>query len=133
MLLLAPLALFAAEEEIIFRGQSVFVEGAEVQWIGDPTAGDAELVLIYKNTEGKNTLRTVNAVEARVLAVGGGGAGGTVRTSSPTGHPGGGGGDVIELENKDRGADFSAPFALQEQLDGVRDKVIDYICTREVR
>ena len=33
--LLAPLALFAAEEEIIFRGQSVFVEGADV---GTPCA-----------------------------------------------------------------------------------------------
>ena len=99
LFLFAPLSLFGAEEEIIFRGQSVFVEGAEVQWIGDPTAGDAELVLIYKNTEGKNTLRTVNAVEARVLAVGGG-AGGTVRSAEYTDHPGGGGGGAGELVDR---------------------------------
>ena len=93
---LAPAASFAAEEEIIFRGQKIYVDGVtEKKWIGDPSAGNAELILIYKGATG--SFRTLNNAEARVLAIGGGGAGGTVRKGSQTSHPGGGGGGAGEL------------------------------------
>ena len=100
LLLFAPLSLFAAEEEIIFRGQKIYVDGVtERKWIGDPSAGNAELILIYKGATG--SLRTLNNVEARVLAIGGGGAGGTVRKGNQTSHPGGGGGGAGELVDRD--------------------------------
>ena len=117
LLLLAPLATFAAETEIIFRGQKIWVEGVSeadgtIKWIGDKTAGDAELLLIYKNSDAGavNTLRTSVGAEARVLVVGGGGAGGygTTTTTNPGG--GGGGGEVIELENNGTRRGNSAPF-----------------------
>ena len=49
--MLSPLSLFAAEQEVIFRGQKIYVDGAELKWIGEPTAGDAELLLIYKGSD----------------------------------------------------------------------------------
>ena len=94
----APGLARAAEQNIKFRGQDIWVDGAELKWIGSPTAGDAELLLIYKGSTG--TFRTSNNVEARVLAIGGGGAGGTVRKADQTKHPGGGGGGAGELVDR---------------------------------
>ena len=78
------LPAMAAEQEVLFRGQKIKYEGAELKWIGEPTAPDAELLFIYKNTSGVNSFTPSVAAEARVLAVVGGGAGGTVRSSAPS-------------------------------------------------
>lgn len=95
-------AVFAAEQPTLFRGQTVWTDGAEIRYVEDSSALDSELLLIYKNAEpgAVNTFRTSAAVEARVLAVGGGGAGGggTTTTTNPGG--GGGGGQVIERNNE---------------------------------
>ena len=100
--LLAPWCATAAETNIKFRGQDIWYQGADVKWIGEPTAGDAELLLIFKDPAAVKTFRTSYDVEARVLAVGGGGAGGTVRSSATTytKHPGGGGGGAGELVDR---------------------------------
>ena len=95
-------AVFAAEQPTLFRGQTVWTDGAEIRYVEDSSAPDSELLLIYKNAEpgAVNTFRTSAAVEARVLAVGGGGAGGggTTTTTNPGG--GGGGGQVVERNNE---------------------------------
>ena len=43
--LFSPLALFAAEKPVTFRGQTIYVDGdPQPIWIGDKTSSDAELV-----------------------------------------------------------------------------------------
>ena len=101
-LFLIPSLLHAAEEEITFRDEKIYVEGlSAMEWIGAPDDPDAELLLIYSNAapSAVNTLRSERAFAARMLLVGGGGAGGygTTGTSNPGG--GGGGGEVKDIEN----------------------------------
>ena len=101
LLAFSPLALFAAEKPVTFRGQTIYVDGDPQQiWIGDKTSSDAELVLLYTNYNAAvNSLRTEQKIEARVLVVGGGGAGGYGTNNGMNPGGGGGGGEVKELEN----------------------------------
>ena len=61
----SPLALFAAEKPVTFRGQTIYVDGDPQQiWIGDKTSADAELVLLYTNYNAAvNSLRTEQKIE----------------------------------------------------------------------
>ena len=110
MLLLAPLALFAApqpgETPVKFRGQTIYVKGDPiVKYLpagADGNTPDAELVLSYTNYAGTavNALRTEQKFEARVLVVGSGAAGGYGSSNANNPGGGGGGGEVKELVNK---------------------------------
>lgn len=92
---LALASLFPAAalaEEIEWAGITVNYTGADISYSGaDPASSD--LILTYTNTAVVGTLTVSEDWPARYLVVGGGGAGGTVRTSDfGTRGQGGGGG-----------------------------------------
>ena len=102
LLALAPAR--AAETPVPFRGldEAIFVEGdPEIHYIGDASAPDSELVLVFTNSaaDAVNKLRSTLQFEARVLVVGGGGAGGYGTSNANGPGAGGGGGAVKELAN----------------------------------
>ena len=110
--LLLAFASAARADEIEYKGQKVVYFGAAEK---PRTVGNDELLLIFKDTASAGSLKVPYDCRVRVLAIAGGGAGGTVRSSatSCTGHPGGGGGgggEVIELGNKGTRRGNSAPF-----------------------
>lgn len=83
------------EMAIKFREQKIIVEGVDegnyTYVNGEPNSGTEELILVWTNCalDAINTLTVSNNIEARMLLVGGGGAGGYDTTISP--NPGGGG------------------------------------------
>ena len=92
-------AAWAAEQEIKFHDQSLWVDGLSgMVWVGDESAADSELILIFSNTtatasssaSSTASFRCEYPFEAQMLLVGGGGAGGYGNTG--TTYPGGGGG-----------------------------------------
>lgn len=98
MTLMAGLSLMAAAETVEFKGQTITYSGAsEVKTVGD------DLVLVYTDTSAAGTLEIPGHVQARVLAVGGGAAGGTLGVGAKDFGAGGGGAGgmfdkVIDLE-----------------------------------
>lgn len=87
MTLMAGLSLMAAAETVEFKGETITYSGAsEVK-----TLDNGDLVLVYTDASAVGTLVLPQLVKARVLAVGGGGAGGTVGVGTKDFGAGGGG------------------------------------------
>ena len=105
--LLLAFAPAAWAEDVPFRGQTLKVEGAStadgtIKRLG---SGDTEEVLvIYKNAgedaKAGNTLELPSECKIRVMAIGGGGAGGTIKASTYTTKGAGGGGGAGEMVDR---------------------------------
>lgn len=100
----APARAWAKTETIKYKGQDIIVTGDfdYAENVGD----DGDLVIRWLS--GTGTLEVPYKFEARALVVGGGGSGGSNDGANDVG-PGGGGGEVFELEKK--GAEIRALFA----------------------
>ncbi len=88
-------ALSSLGETATYDGKTVTYTGAEATLVGD------DLVLVYTNTTSAGTLQLPAAAHARILVVGGGGAGGSPAGANARrgGAGGGGAGGMIDQAN----------------------------------
>ncbi len=96
--LLASLIVWTTRAESVpFQGVTLEYTGAKVLWPSGPE-GEGDIVFVYTNTVNNGTLTLPGSAVARILAVGGGGAGSsTMSDETKAKNVGGGGGDAGQL------------------------------------
>lgn len=99
----ASLAVFAAKADSVpFQGVTLEYTDAKVLWPSG-AEGEGDIVFVYTNTVNTGTLALPGSAVARILTVGGGGAGSaTMSDETKAKNVGGGGGDAGKLVEKDK-------------------------------